>query len=81
MTSIAPVFNWCCGRATFFALLFTVTGIVATFTGHLTTEFVALIAAIQGLVFAHSWKQDITEFKQATLISSTLQGTKRIVGE
>jgi hypothetical protein len=63
--NISTLFNFFCGRATTFAIAFAIAGTVLAFTGHLDTNYVALITAIQGLVFAHSWKEDIMEWKNA----------------
>lgn len=63
--NLFPVFNFFCGRATTFALVFTVAGIGLAFKGHLDANYVALVAAIQALVFAHSWKEDVMEANSA----------------
>jgi hypothetical protein len=64
---IPAIFNFFNGRATFFALVFTTTGIILAFRGKLTADFVALVTAIQGLVFSHSLKEDIHEERMARL--------------
>lgn len=61
--NISPVFNFLCGRATTFAIVFTVAGIALAYKGHLDANYVALVTAVQGLVFAHSWKEDVMESK------------------
>lgn len=61
--SIASVFNFFCGRATTFAIIFATVGIIQTFRGHLDGTFIAFVTTIQGLVFAHSWKEDFMEAK------------------
>lgn len=67
MTDISKFFNVFCGRATTFAIFFTLAGTTLAFKGHLDASYVALITAIQGLVFAHSWKEDVMEAKAANL--------------
>ena len=75
-TGIMPaLFNFFCGRATTFAIVFTAVGIVLAFKGKLDSNFVALVAAMQGLVFAHSWKEDVSEFKRA---KKALQESKEV---
>lgn len=59
--TIAPLFNMLLGRATAFAIVFTIAGIYLALHGKLTTEFVGLVAAIQALIFAHSVKEDYFE--------------------
>lgn len=61
--TIFPIFNFLGGRATAFAIFFTIAGTTLAFMGHLDASYVALITAIQGLVFAHSWKEDYMEHK------------------
>lgn len=46
------------GRSTFFALIFTVSGIVLAFMGKLTADFVALVGAIQGFVVTRAIADD-----------------------
>jgi len=58
-TGIVPaIFGFFQGRATFFALAFTVTGIVLAFKGKLDMSFVGLVGAIQALIVLHSAKED-----------------------
>lgn len=52
------IYRFLGGRSTFFALVFTTSGVVLAFQGKLTGVFVALVGAIQALVFAHSAKED-----------------------
>lgn len=59
--TLAPIFNFFNGRATTFAIFFSIAGTTLAFKGHLDGTYVALITAIQGLVFAHSWKEDFME--------------------
>ena len=64
---VGAIFNFFQGRATTFAIVFTVAGIILAFRGKLDTSFVALVAAIQALVFAHSWKEDVHDQRMARL--------------
>jgi hypothetical protein len=61
---IAAVFSFFQGRATFFALIFTVAGIVLAFKGKLDANYALFVTAIQGLVFAHSIKEDYFGMRQ-----------------
>lgn len=54
---MGKVFCFFKGRATTFAITFTVCGIILAFRGKLTAEYVALVGAIQTLIFAHSLKE------------------------
>jgi hypothetical protein len=67
LLSLQPFFNLFCGRATFFALVFTGAGIALAFRGKLTADFVGMITAIQALILAHSWKEDIHDQQMARL--------------
>lgn len=53
------IYNWFCGRSTFFALFFAITGFVLALRGKLTADYVALIGAMQALIVAHSYKEDV----------------------
>src|ERR1039458_5487582 len=64
---VAAVFNFFQGRATAFAILFTVCGIVFAFRGKLDYNYSALVVAIPGLVFAHSCKEDSHQQKMAQI--------------
>jgi hypothetical protein len=55
---IGSLFGFLQGRATAFAICFTVCGIVLAFHGKLTSDYVALVGAIQTLVIGHSIKED-----------------------
>jgi len=46
------------GRHTLFALFFTLSGTAMAWFHRLDPNYVALVAAIQGWVFAHSYKED-----------------------
>jgi len=50
--------QWCQGRHTLFALFFTISGTVLAWFHRLDPNYVALIGAIQGFVFMHSYKED-----------------------
>lgn len=52
------IFKWCQGRHTAFALFFTVMGTLMAWFHRLGPEYVALVTAVQGLILAHSYKQD-----------------------
>lgn len=54
----ASFFSFFQGRATTFAILFTVVGIILAFKGKLTGDYVALVGAVQTLVVGHSLKED-----------------------
>lgn len=49
------------GRCTFFAIAFFIIGVYLTLIGKLTAEFVGLAGIIQGLILAHSAKEDFHE--------------------
>lgn len=52
------VMNWCQGRHTAFALYFAICGTVLEAFHRLDPSYVALVTAIQGLILAHSYKED-----------------------
>src|SRR5271168_5220329 len=62
---VGTLFTFFCGRCTTFAILFTVVGIVQEFRGKLDMTFVAFVGAIQSLLLAHSYKQDLSDQAQA----------------
>jgi hypothetical protein len=64
---VASCFNFFQGRATTFAIVFTVTGIILAFQGKLDANYSLFVTAIQGLVFAHSCKEDWHEQKMTEL--------------
>jgi hypothetical protein len=68
------VFDFFCGRCTFFALLFAFAGVGLAFAGKLTADYVALVGAIQALLVAHSAKEDYHE-RQMGHGSKPEQGT------
>ena len=54
----ASFFSFFQGRATTFAILFTICGLILAFKGKLDANYALFVTAIQGLVFAHSCKED-----------------------
>jgi hypothetical protein len=64
---VAAIFNLFQGRATFFAVVFTISGITLAFLGKLTADFVGLVGSIQALIFAHSIKEDYYDFRHRQL--------------
>lgn len=60
----ASFFTFFQGRATTFAIAFTIVGIILAFRGKLTADYVALVTAIQALVVGHSVKEDYFERKR-----------------
>ena len=64
---VDSLFNWFQGRSTAFAIVFTIVGIRLAFTGRLTADYSLFVTAIQGLVFAHSCKEDWHEQKMTEL--------------
>lgn len=64
---VASLFNFFQGRATAFAILFSAVGICLAFMGKLDANFALFVAAIQALVFAHSWKEDVRDQKEAEM--------------
>lgn len=54
----ASFFSFFQGRATTFAIVFTICGLILAFQGKLTGEYVALVGAIQTLIIGHSLKED-----------------------
>jgi hypothetical protein len=49
------------GRCTFFAISFSIIGCYGWLQGRDLTSFAVFAGAIQGLLIAHSWKEDIAE--------------------
>jgi hypothetical protein len=64
---VASIFNFFQGRATAFAILFAGVGIRLAFMGKLDANYALFVTAIQGLIFAHSCKEDWHEQKMAEL--------------
>jgi hypothetical protein len=54
----ASFFNFFQGRATTFAIAFTIVGVVGFFRHYDLTSYALMVTAIQGFVFAHSCKED-----------------------
>ena len=52
------IYGWFGGRCSFFALLFSLSGIALAFGSKLTVTFVSLVGAIQALIVTHSIKED-----------------------
>jgi hypothetical protein len=50
--------EWCQGRHTLFAVYFALSGTALQWYHRLDMNYVALITAVQGLVLAHSVKED-----------------------
>ena len=63
----ASFFNFFQGRATAFAIVFTICGLVLAFRGKLDANYALMVTAVQGLVFAHSCKEDWMEYKHRQL--------------
>ena len=63
---ILKIIKWCNGRHTVFALYFAFMGTALAWFHKLDANFIALITAIQGLVFAHSVKEDYFSSKDAS---------------
>jgi hypothetical protein len=60
----ASVFSFFQGRATTFAIVFTICGLCLAFEGKLDANYALFVTAIQGLVFAHSCKEDWFAWKK-----------------
>jgi hypothetical protein len=58
------VILWAQGRHTLFAIYFAIFGSVLQCFHKLDGNYIALIAAVQGFVFAHSAKEDYFEAKK-----------------
>ena len=69
--AVAAFFNFFQGRATAFAILFSAVGIRLAFMGKLDSNYALFVTAIQGLIFAHSCKEDWHEQKMEELKQST----------
>ncbi len=55
---IAPLFNMFQGRCTFFAIVFSIVGIIGWIKGKDLTSYALFVTAIQGLLVLHSWKEE-----------------------
>ena len=62
--AIAPLFNMFQGRCTFFAIVFSIMGLIGWLKGKDLTSYALFVTAIQGLLVLHSWKEDIAEQRQ-----------------
>ena len=64
---VASLFNFFQGRATAFAIVFAAVGIKLAFMGKLDANYALFVTAIQGLIFAHSCKEDWHEQRMEAL--------------
>jgi len=55
---VAAFFNFFQGRCTFFAIAFSVVGCILAFRGKLDGNYALFVTAIQGVLVAHSCKED-----------------------
>jgi hypothetical protein len=69
---IASIFSFFQGRATTFAIFFTVVGTYLAVHGKLDGNYALFVTAIQGLVFAHSCKEDWArkQDQQSTVVNN-----------
>jgi hypothetical protein len=65
----STIFKWCSGRHTLFAAFFAISGTALQYYHRLDMNYIALVTAVQGLVLAHSAKEDYTEYKNNQLQS------------
>jgi TRAP-type C4-dicarboxylate transport system permease large subunit len=72
---MVKVYNFFGGRCTFFALLFITSGIALAFMGKLNGDYVAMAAATQTLLVAHSAKEDYFQSGQSTTVTVTTGAT------
>lgn len=72
---VAPLFNLFMGRCTFFAIVFTIVGIIGWFRGRDLTSYALFVGAVQALLVVHSWKQDVNDQKQAQQQMQTVNVT------
>lgn len=56
--ALLPLYDFFGGLSEFYAMVFTVSGIVLAFRGKLDGNFAAMIVAIQGLLVAHDALDD-----------------------
>jgi hypothetical protein len=54
----ASFFNFFQGRCTFFAIAFSIVGCILAFRGKLDGNYALFVTAIQGVLVAHSCKED-----------------------
>ena len=60
----ASFFSWFQGRATFFAILFTICGLIGFFKHYDLTSYALFVGAIQAMVVGHSLKEDYFEMRR-----------------
>jgi hypothetical protein len=80
MGPIGAMFQFFNGRCTFFAICFSIVGIILAFMGKLSAEYVALVGAIQTLLVAHSVKEDVNDIRQASVrvtVNNVQEDTKQ----
>jgi hypothetical protein len=76
----ASFFNFFQGRATAFAILFTIFGIVGFLKHYDLTSYALFVTAVQGMVFAHSCKEDWASIKRQQIqqnVNVTVDDTKQ----
>lgn len=73
---IGKIFQFFQGRFTFFAIVFTVLGTWLEFHGKLEANYVALMTLVQGLVLAHSIKEDYHARKCGQMVDDAPDGDK-----
>jgi hypothetical protein len=64
---VPAFFNIFQGRATTFAIAFTIAGVWGFIKGRDLTSFALFVTAIQGMVVMHSFKEDVHEQRMARL--------------
>lgn len=69
---VPAIFNFFQGRATTFAIVFTVAGIILAFRGKLDGNYALFVTAVQGFVFAHSCKEDWASYKDKQIQNTTV---------
>ena len=55
------IYDFCGGKSTFFALVFTGFGVGLSFRGELTSAYVALVGAVQALIVGRAIADDYHE--------------------
>ena len=60
----ASFFSFFQGRATFFAILFTICGLIGFFKHYDLTSYALFVGAIQAMVVGHSLKEDYFEMRR-----------------
>ena len=69
---LSTIFKWCSGRHTGFAAFFAVSGTALQYYHRLDMNYIALVTAVQGLVLAHSVKEDVSYYYKNNQIQSTI---------